>query len=123
MKTSNSRKIEEVASHLGLTKHCKGLNGMVAKPFEDLFEGPTEPQLHIEGQLNYIAGAKKQIKVYESKICLECNRFSKFRVFLKSRAVKHPCGCCECARCVSERSNGFARPPQSTHVTHGVRIS
>lgn len=90
MKTSNSRKIEEVASHRGLTKHCKGLNGMVAEPFEDLFEGPTEPQLHIEGQLNYIAGAKKQIKVYESKICFECNRFSKFPSFPQVQGSEAP---------------------------------
>lgn len=68
MKTSTSRKIEEMASHRGLTKHCKGLNGMVAVPFEDLLKALPEPQLHFEGQLNHIAGAKKQIKVYEPKI-------------------------------------------------------
>lgn len=41
---------------------------LVAVPFEDLLKAQLEPQLHIEGQLNYIAGAKKQIKVYEPKI-------------------------------------------------------
>lgn len=78
MKTSTSRKIEEMASHRGPTKHCKGLNGMVAVPFEDLLKALPEPQLHIEGQLNHIAGAK--------------NRFSKLssQILLKSRAVKHP---------------------------------
>lgn len=32
---------------------------LVAVPFEDLLKAQLEPQLHIEGQLNYIAGAKK----------------------------------------------------------------
>lgn len=54
-------------------KHCKGLNGMVAVPFEDLLKALLEPQLHIEGQLNHIAGAEKQIKVYKPKIWFKGN--------------------------------------------------